>query len=63
VGLPNCQQKSHGGVGVLAKMSRDIFFFVISLVKVSKRLCHVTQRSVEGGGGGSKKCGKVSRII
>jgi hypothetical protein len=35
------------GGGGLAKMLRDKFSLVISLVKVNKSLCHVTQ----GGGG------------
>jgi hypothetical protein len=52
----------------LAKMSRDKFSLVISLVKVNKSLCHVTQggggvrrnvtKCLTGGEGGSKKCGK-----
>jgi len=44
-----------GGGGGLAKMSRDKFSLVISLVKVNKSLCHVTQ-----GGRGKKKCHQVS---
>ncbi len=35
------------GVGGLAKMSRDKFLLLISLVKVNKSLCHV----MHGGGG------------
>jgi hypothetical protein len=45
------------GEGGLAKMSRDKFSLVISLVKVNKSLCHVTQG---GGGRGKKKCHQVS---
>jgi hypothetical protein len=56
------------GGGGLAKMSHDNFLLVISLVKVDKNLCHVTQgggpgeakcqqMSHRGRGGGSKKCG------
>ncbi len=44
MGEEGCQQKCH-----------VTFLFVISPVKVNKSLCHVTQRSVEGGRG-SKKC-------
>jgi hypothetical protein len=45
------------GEGGLAKMSRDKISSVISLVKVNKSLCHITQG---GGGRGKKKCHQVS---
>ena len=61
------------GEGGLAKMSRDKFSLVISLVKVNKSLCHVTQGGSEGEEemspsvtqreGGLKSAEKVSRII
>jgi hypothetical protein len=57
----------------LAKMSRDKFSLVISLVKVDKSLCQVTQGGGGGGrrnvtkchigGGGPKSAEKVSRIF
>jgi hypothetical protein len=36
------------GEGGLAKMSHDKFSLVISLVKVNKSLCHITQGWGEG---------------
>jgi hypothetical protein len=61
------------GEGGLAKMSRDKFLLLISLVKVNISLCHVTQGGGRGkkkchqmshrGGGGLKSAEKVSRII
>ena len=53
-GVSQSVTKYHNGVrggGGLAKMSRDKFSLVISLVKVDKSLCQVTQ----GGGGGGRR--------
>jgi hypothetical protein len=41
-------------------MSHDKFLLVISLVKVNKKLCHVTQG---GAGGGEKRCHKISQGV